>query len=571
MGFSRREILKGMGAAGLTPLIVSGCSSSNGSGGSGGAGGMGGAGGTGGTDIPELPELPEYEWTGPLGPENIFEHGVASGDPLSDAVVIWTRISTEEAPAEPPESNDPLEVWWELSLDEAFTQRTAQGTLRASPDSDFTAKVDVTDLVWGRYYYYRFFAQGRQSPIGRTRLAPKSSEADQLRFGVCSCSNYGFGWFHGYRHMANRADLDAVLHLGDYFYEYGNGTFPVEDEQLRPLEPPNETVTLSDYRTRFSWYRKDPDLAECHRQHPFIVVWDDHESANNSWMGGAENHDPDTEGPWPVRLAAARQAFFEWIPIREAADNPDKELYRRLKYGDLADIIMLDTRIEGREEQGPVPVVIPDSPDNPERIISAEQETWFKEQLSSSTATWKIVGNQVVMSLWQIINPLDGAITYANEDQWNGYPQGRTRMMEYLRDNDISNVVVVTGDVHSSWAMDITVGDGSYDAETREGAVGVEFVAPGITAPLEIAQQIVDLFVSNSPHIRYAEAMRRGYLVLDVQPDKVQSDWYLLDGVDENEGNQTLDESWAVFDGEAHVVQMDMAESPLDDPPPLAT
>jgi alkaline phosphatase D len=555
MRFSRRDILKGMGAAGLTPLVVStACSSSS------------------GESTPPLPELPEYEWNGPEGPESLFEHGVASGDPLADAVVIWTRLSSEETPAEPPDSNDPLEVWWELSLDEAFTQRVAQGTMRAEPDRDFTAKVDVTGLVWGRYYYYRFFAQGRQSPVGRTRLAPKGNEASQLRFGVCSCSNYGFGWFHGYRHMAARADLDAVLHLGDYFYEYGDGTFPDGDEQLRPLQPPNETVTLDDYRTRFSHYRKDADLQECHRQHPFIVVWDDHETANNSWVGGAENHQEETEGPWEDRKAAGRQAFFEWIPIREDPENnPGNELYRALKYGDLADIIMLDTRIEGREEQGPLPVVIPDSPDNPERIISAEQEAWFQEQLSNSTAKWKIVGNQVVMSLWQIINPTDGAVTYANEDQWNGYPKGRTTMMEYIRDNEISNVVVVTGDVHSSWAMDVTVGDGSYDPGTREGAVGVEFVAPGITAPLEIAQEIVDLFVDNSPHIRYAEAQRRGYLVLDVQEDKTQSDWYLLDGVAQDEGNETRDASWAVYDGEPHVVEMDSGESPIDEPSPLAS
>jgi alkaline phosphatase D len=175
------------------------------------------------------------------------------------------------------------------------------------------------------------------------------------------------------------------------------------------------------------------------------------------------------------------------------------------------------------------------------------------------------------MSIWQFVSPTDGKITYANQDQWNGYPVGRRRLMEFFRDSGISNIVVVTGDVHSSWAMDVTVGDGSYDGETGEGGVGVEFVAPGITAPLEIAQQIVDVFTNQSPHIYYSEAMRRGYLVLDVQSDKVQSDWYLLDGVDENEGNQTRDASWAVFDGTAHIVEMDGPESPRDDAPPLAS
>jgi alkaline phosphatase D len=547
MGFSRREILKGMGAAGLTPLLANiGCSSSD-----------------GGSDLPPLPDdLPEYTWDGPQGSESMFEHGVASGDPSSDGVIIWTRVSSKVV--------GPVDVWWEMALDEAFTQRTAQGETTAEAASDFTVKVDVPGLVWGRNYFYRFFAEGRQSPIGRTRLAPKGNEADQLRFGVCSCANYGFGYFHGYRHMAARADLDAVLHLGDYFYEYPDGTYPSPSEQLRPVLPTHETVTLEDYRIRFGYYRKDPDLQECHRQHPFIAVWDDHETANNSWMGGAENHDPATEGPWDERVAAARQAFFEWIPIREEG-NPDKELYRTLKYGDLADIIMLDTRIEGREEQGPLPTIDPDNPNNPENIISAEQEAWLKEQLTGSTAKWRILGNQVVMSIWQFVDQLNGNITYANEDQWNGYPVGRTRLMEFLRDNEIPNVVVVTGDVHSSWGMDVTVGDGSYDTDTGDGAVAVEFVAPGITSPLEIAQQIVDAFTNQSPHIYYSEATSRGYLVLDVQSDKVQSDWYLLDGLAETEGNERLDASWAVLDGTAHIVESDGPEAPSGEVPPLAT
>ena len=536
MGFSRREILIGMGAAGLTPLLVSGCGDGDGT--------------------PALPELPEYSWDGALGSVDMFEHGVASGDPLTDAVVIWTRTSSEVS--------GPVEVWWEMSLDEAFEQRVAQGTTTAEAASDFTVKVDVTELVWGRNYYYRFFAEGRQSPIGRTRLAPKGGEASQLRFGVCSCSNYGFGFFYGYRHMAARADLDAILHLGDYTYEYAEGEYPEPDERVRMIEPPNETVTLEDYRIRLSLYRRDPDLQECHRQHPFIVVWDDHETANNSWMNGAENHQGD-EGSWDDRVMAARQAFFEWIPIR---DNPTQRLYRSFNYGDLADIIMLDTRIDGREEQFPA-IVAPEDAPFPENILSAEQEAWLKERLSLSTARWRVIGNQVMVSLLQV-NNLDGTRGIINTDLWQGYPEGRARVLSHIRDNDFGNTVFVTGDIHSSWAMDVTVDADSYESSTREGSIAGEFVAPGITAPNDPALQSFnpDAFL---PVVRYVETLSRGYFVLEVQSDKVQADWYLLDGVAEGEGNESLVASWAMLDGQSYVTEMDSAEAPGDDPPPLAS
>ena len=541
MHFSRREILKGMGAAGLTPLVFSGCAT-----------------GDDGTSYPPLPEnLPEYNWPGDPGPEDMFADGVASGDPLTDGVIIWTRANTG--------MTEPVEVWWEMALDEEFQQRTAQGTVMTDGSRDFTVKVDVPGLMWGRNYFYRFFAEGRQSPIGRTRLAPKSNEASQLRFGVCSCANYGFGYFHGYRHMAARADLDAVIHLGDYTYEYENGDYPSLEEQLRPVVPEHETVTLEDYRIRLSLYRRDPDLQECHRQHPFIVVWDDHETADNSWMNGATNHQPESEGPWPERVAAARQAFFEWIPIR---DNPGQQLYRTIKYGDLADIIMLDTRIEGREEQFDAIVASLDDP-LPDNIISAEQEAWLKEQLTSSTATWKVIGNQVMVGLLLVTN-LDGSKGIINTDLWQGYPAGRERLMTFFRDNDISNTVFVTGDIHSSWATDVTLDSDSYDPMTREGALAGEFIAPGITAPNDPALQMFDPSAFD-PNVRYVESELRGYFVLDVQADKVQADWYLLDGIDIDEGNESLDASWAMLNGEKHVVEMDSPETPNDDAPPAAS
>jgi alkaline phosphatase D len=547
MHFSRREILKGMGAAGITPLLTSACSSSSG--------------GDSGMMLPDLPELPEYQWDGPIGLENLFEHGVASGDPLPEGVILWTRVT--------PEAPGPVEVWWEMALDEAFLERTAQGTFTTDASRDFTVKVDVPGLVWGRNYYYRFAAQGRWSPLGRTRLAPKSNETSKLRFGVCSCANYALGYFYGYRHMAERADLDAIIHLGDYYYEYGND--PDDAEQLRALEPPHETVTLDDYRKRFSQCRRDPNLRELHRQTPFIVVWDDHETANNSWMGGAENHtspdpdcqqpcDPEGEGDWSDRVAAARQAFFEWIPIR---DNPGQKLYRNLRYGDLAEIIMLDTRIEGREEQLGAPAFPPDEPNLPDQILGVEQQAWLFEQLENSSAKWKVLGNQVLMSLWKLAPG-----TYGNDDQWQGY-KARNDLMSFLRDNQISNVVVLTGDVHSSWAMDVTIDDGSYTEQMRDAAVAVEFVAPGISSPPGIPPEVAEIFARES-HVRDYENERRGYLILDLQIEKAQSDWFLLDGVREGEGNQALWASWAVMDGQRGLVEMSGPEEDNADAPDLA-
>ncbi|HSN83988.1 MAG TPA: alkaline phosphatase D family protein, partial [Polyangiales bacterium] len=255
------------------------------------------------------------------------------------------------------------------------------------------------------------------------------------------------------------------------------------------------------------------------------------------------------------------------IPIR---DNPEQELYRSLRYGDLADVIMLDTRVEGREQQFPAIVFVEDEPDLPENIMSAEQESWLQDHLANSTAKWKIIGNQVVMSLWQF--GLDeGSTATVNSDQWNGYREGRQRLMTFLRENGIRNTVVVTGDVHSSWAMDVTIGDGSYNPETREGAVAVEFVAPGITSPSDLSQSLIDSFVAQSPHIRYAESGRRGYFVLDVQADKVQADWYLLDGIGPGEGAETLDASWAALDGQSYLMEMSGPELPNEGAPPLAS
>ncbi len=536
MSFSRRNFLKGLGAAGVAPGLINGC-------------------GSGGfklpTGIPPIPDnLPEYAFDGALGPEALFSHGVASGDPLTDAIVLWTRVT--------PEESGPIEVWVEMSLDPSFQYRVFQDTVITDADRDYTVKIDVTGLVWKRNYYYRFFALGRQSSVGRTRLAPIGAEVDRLRIGVASCSSLAHGYFHAYQHLAARTDLDVVLHLGDYIYEYANGGYG----SARQYEPPTEIVSLADYRMRYAQYRRESELQELHRQVPFIAIWDDHESADNSWMDGALNHQPETEGEWSDRKMASAQAYFEWMPIR---DNPTRQIYRTLGYGDLVDFIMLDTRIVGREEAGPI-LVDPDDETLSEHLLGPEQETWVQGELLGSTAKWKLLGQQVVMSLW------DAGSFHANGDQWNGYPAARNRFLNFLRDNALNNVVVLTGDVHSSWAMDVTPDDDTYNPETREGAVAVEFVTPGISSPGDgtLGTVVEAQLLPNSPHIRYWNIVNNGYMVLDVTADKVQADWYHLDGIAQDQGDESFATAWAVFDGQTHVEEMSGPEPSADEQVPPA-
>lgn len=471
-----------------------------------------------------------------------FEHGVASGDPTSSSVILWTRV-TPGMPGTPEPAS--IEVQWEVARDAAFAEIVAMGTFTTSASRDFTVKVEASELASGTTYFYRFRALDVTSPIGRTRTAPEG-DVDRVRFAMCSCSSLAHGWFVGYRNIAQRADLDAVIHLGDYIYEYGTGRYGT----VRAYEPSHEIVTLGDYRTRYSLYRRDRDLQEAHRQHPFICVWDDHETTDNSWSGGARNHQPE-EGSWSDRVRAARQAYYEWLPIREDAEG---RLWRQLRYGNLVDLLMLDTRIWGREEQGMMP----------EHMLGADQETWLFERLRASTSRWKLIGQQVVMGQWEGL---------PNEDAWDGYPEARARVFEVLR--EVDDVVVLTGDVHSSWAMDLTPSPTStkdYDPATGRGSLAVELVTPGITSPGFIGLQVVvDVAVEQNPHIQWAEGERRGYVLVDLNAERMQADWMHLEAiVDRNNSAEYVAASFATGRGERHLRAVSDAAPSRADAPALA-
>ncbi|MCB0502843.1 MAG: alkaline phosphatase D family protein, partial [Bacteroidetes bacterium] len=369
-----------------------------------------------------------------------FYHGVASGDPTENSVIIWTRVT--------PDVDGDIEVEWRISKDTLFTDTLQQGIFTTNADRDYTVKVDVQGLDANTYYYYEFSALGKNSIMGRTKTAPDQiNSIDQLRFAVVSCANYPSGYFTVYEEVYERNDVDAVLHLGDYIYEYGENALLSGPRQNLPN---HEIIELADYRLRHATYKLDEDSRKMHQNFPIISTWDDHESANNSWRDGADNHSPNSEGEWSVRKAVSHQAYYEWMPIRIPDENNYDRIWRKMSYGNLADIFVLDTRLYDRDMQGE-PY---DDPDK--KLIGPEQMAWLQEGMSSSNAKWKILAQQVVMAPLVIPDYNNEQILLTiNADQWDGYTAERTRLYDFIVDNSMDNVVVLTGDIHTSWANDL--------------------------------------------------------------------------------------------------------------------
>jgi alkaline phosphatase D len=456
----------------------------------------------------------------------VFRHGVASGDPLTDRVILWTRVT----PSRVQSATSPVEVRWQVASDEGLKKVVARGTAHAALERDFTVKVDAGNLKPGATYYYAFDAGGEQSPVGRTRTLPERG-TQRLRLGQVSCSNYPTGYFNVYRRLANRPDLDAVVHLGDYIYEFGSGRY--NDPSIdRIVQPANELVTLQDYRNRYAFYRTDADLQEVHRQHPFIVVWDDHEMANDAWSGGAGNHAA-SQGDWKVRQRAAYRAYQEWLPIREST-SPDIRLYRRFGFGGLADLIMLDTRVwRDRQAQSNDAATLAD----PGRsLLGAEQEKWLSRTMRESQGSgtrWRILGQQVLFSSLTI-----PGMTVMKTDLWDGYPAARERVFDMIDSGKITDVAILTGDIHSSWALDVPRNPWTgYDPNTASGSRAVEIVAPAVSSPpMFTSASQRDLATALRPlarHLKFLEGESRGYVLLDITSDTLIAEWYLVPTVTE--------------------------------------
>jgi len=435
-----------------------------------------------------------------------FYHGVASGDPLTNSVIIWTRVTPDTG------STAPILVNWQVATDTGMTNIVKSGFKITNASVDYTVKVDVAGLQPNTYYFYDFKVLDKYSVRGRTKTAPVGN-ADSLRFAVANCADFEAGYFNTYKIITQRNDVDAVILPGDYIYEYGTGEYPETDNPVRPFEPLTEIIALSDYRMRYSQYRLDSDLMRLHQQYPWIIVWDDHEFADNAWRNGALNHDNIAEGSWGARKAAAMQALLEWLPIRlpDPVNDPTR-IFRTFRYGNLCNLYCLDTRIYGRDQQDGT------SNEDPSRtMLGNYQLNWFKNQLLNNTSEWNILVQQVMLA------PLEMLGIAVNEDQWDGYPAERDKLFNFFQTNNIKNIAVITGDIHTSWANDLPTQN--YNLQSGDGSVGVEFVVPSVTSPSELTIG-ASLIMASNPHIKYVDLTEKGFVIVDINKQRTQADWY---------------------------------------------
>lgn len=510
--------------------------------------------------------------------DGVFGYGVASGDPTATSVIIWTRATYQGAAPGEDKGTTGYPVRWELATDSAFSSVVASGTEPTSSSSDYTVKVDVTGLSPYTRYYYRFSANGQTSRTGRTQTAgDEAGVAHALRIALVSCSNYTGGYFTAYRAIGQRDDLDFVLHVGDYIYEYGESADapdrygPAALKGVRDGQPAGEILSLQDYRLRHALTKADPDQALAHQQHPWITIFDDHEVANNTWDTGAENHTdgtgPGGEGDFFARRARAYQVYLEWMPFRlpdqgQAVPHQGTRFFKRFTFGALADLSVLETRqnrsrqVEFGQSKGggfvPAAAVQAQLSDAARHLPEPEQLQWLKDGTATGGVGWHLIGNQVVMTRVNF-GPAFSATSPAlvNSDQWDGYQADQTSLFTHLASQPRTNgdAVVLTGDIHSSWANELpldptTATYGAQPAMTKSG--GVEFVCASVTSDgfYEIVSAAVPAttptagkvgatrgatggITTANPWVKYLDGVGHGWTLIDVTPQRVQADFHL--------------------------------------------
>ncbi len=478
-----------------------------------------------------------------------FTHNVASGEPGSDSMLLWTRYVSA--------TGSPSKVRAEVSESRDFAKIVSGGQMVTGPWRDHTVKVTVDGLQPGRTYFYRFIApDGTISPIGRTKTLPVG-KTSKFNIAIFSCSNLGFGEFNAYGHAAARDDIDLVLHMGDYIYEYGRGGYDGGAKFAARIFPAGEIMTLADYRLRYASYRSDPQLQALHANFPVIPNTDDHEGANDSWEGGAQNHTSD-EGDWSVRRNAAMQVWREWLPVGE-------QPWKSYEIGDLATYFRTDTRMIARTKPyGAGEMMRAPDPakafaefrdgawkDPSATMMGTEQESWLFHQFARQKATWTVFGSGTNMGYnytpeealnWFGNDIPDFRKNYArqgiaagkaglpyNLDNWGGYPQARSRILAAAQKNDL-DLVVVTGDSHNGWAFDLPEGGRPVGVEFGGHSVsspGLESATMGVD-PKRIARDILD---HNKQELRWVDTSNRGYMHLSMTPKAATNEWVFMDTV----------------------------------------
>ena len=481
-----------------------------------------------------------------------FTHAVASGEPGPDSMLLWTRYV--------PVNGDSVELRVEVSETADFVRVVTGGSQITGPWRDFTAKITVDGLQPGRRYHFRFVApDGSFSPMGTTKTLP-SGAVDRFRTATFSCSNMPYGYFNAYAHAAARDDIDLAIHLGDYFYEYKAGEYPGVKDQVggRVPEPATELLHLADYRLRYASYRSDPDLQALHVKVPMIVQWDDHESANDSWEGGAENHQPG-EGEWSARRAASIQAYREWMPV---SDEP----WKAYDIGTLATLFRTETRVLARTQQRDVAPLFKEAEpvaalkafrdgawmDPAVTMMGSQQESWIAHAMAASVRSgqrWQIVGFGTIMGRtimppeapsWltpesdprakrRILAGVQAAQLGLpfNYDSWDGYPAARARFLRGAQKSG-ANLIVLSGDSHNAWA---------YDLGQDGKPAGVEFAGHSVTSPgyeagiktdpVAVARAVVGA----NPELKWCDTSRRGYMATTLTPARVTNDWVMMDTI----------------------------------------
>jgi alkaline phosphatase D len=484
-----------------------------------------------------------------------YQLGIASGDPRSDGVVLWTRLAPDPlgGGGMPTQS---VAVQWEVAEDEKFESVVRRGTEMAIPELAHSVHAEVDGLEPGREYFYRFNASGEISPTGRTKTAP-TGNVSRVRFAIASCQQYEHGYFTVHQHIA-KEDLDVLFFLGDYIYEYGTDEYEAPGGNIRHHDAP-ETVSLADYRHRYALYHLDSDLQAAHAALPWVVTFDDHEVQNN-YADDIPQDGGDSE-QFRLRRAAAYQAYYEHLPLRRESvpAGPDMRLYRGIRYGDLVDFHVLDTR-QYRDDQAAGDGYQPPNPEqqDPARsLMGADQEKWLIERLENADARWNVIAQQVFFAQRANPHPSSGALRYSM-DSWDGYPPNRDRIMRAITGNGVTNPIVLTGDVHANWAAELKA---NFD-DPDSAAVGAEFITTSVTSEGDGSETRDDTerILAANPHIKFFNN-HRGYVRCTVTPDELVADYQIVGKVQEKDAPQHTRATFRVENGRPGLEQI--GDTPL--------